>query len=267
MTLLGWASDTMRRILVENRSEVVPRPSSNDDEHCGSQSVSIIDSRLRFELDAALREYDGIVYEIGAIVRRIEQNFVLYFTLVGALLATQLLEVLDELDASLARDPWILLCLAIVLLYFPVTNAILSADMRVLALYVDSVWVPRVQKICSLADLQDPEFAKWDGRRPEHERGPLAFTKFRAQHFLQTRSTQMVLFPLWMFRFLLLFIASALVLAKLWGLDGRLDLGQWGAWGYWAGGTVYLLVAANVLVAYTRVGNLPLAYQGLVEER
>lgn len=272
MTLARWASRVPRRMFRRRGGRRVPSAESlsllvPSEEAAKVRSVSIVDSRLRFELDAALREYDGIVYEIGAVVRRIEQNFVLYFTLVAALLATQLLESLDNLDASLAEDPWILLCLAIVLLYFPVTNAILSADMRVLALYVDTVWVPRIQKICTLADSSDPQFENWEEERANHEKGPLAFGKFRAKLFFQTRRNTLVLFPLWMFRFLLLFIPSALVLAKLWGLEDRLDLARRGAWGYWIGGTVYLVVAANTLFAYLGIANVPPVYRRPVSER
>ena len=71
------------------------------------------------------------------------------------------------------------------------------------------------------------------------------------------------MYPLWIFRFLLLFAPSVLVLIKFFGLHGRVDLGSWAALGYWL--LLGLLSAVTVLIvlAYVSVANVPASYSVL----
>ena len=82
---------------------------------------------VRIAVDVLLAEYDCLRREIEIIKGQMERTYTYLFTLVAALIASQL--IAPENMRSLESHPSLFLLAAILTLWFPVQNSSLNADM------------------------------------------------------------------------------------------------------------------------------------------
>ncbi|MCP4307516.1 MAG: hypothetical protein GY788_22110 [bacterium] len=188
---------------IEKQPTPIPTPSAFNYEQ----------DSLRFVFELLLREYEFIRQEYDIAVRRIDQNFGFMFALMVAILATQLpTSISESINQFLVDNRIILLVGAIVLLWFPVNNAVLKSDLLAAALYNSEVYVPKVQRLAEQREIASEAglvYLDWvvETFEPNHQ-GPFAWDSYRADVLFRGGVRYAQLRVLWLAKDALLYLPS-----------------------------------------------------------
>jgi hypothetical protein len=209
-------------------------------------------------LDDLHRRQDEIQFRLGQET----QTFVLMFGAIAAIAGSQLLaQAAPHFAQAIHRNPWAIMLVALLFLWFPATNIVAWADISIAAAYINQVAAPRLRL---LIDVERKSLLtltlRQDIEREEHAvlgrwRSHLAWEAYRAENFYRRR-LKFALFPLWIFRTLLLFAPSAISVAFYSTLRfSRLPVGV--TWPDMLSSSAYAIILISIIIALFTTSNLP----------
>jgi hypothetical protein len=179
----------------------------------------------RWAFEILLAEFRALRAEIVTVKTQLERTYAYLFALIGAILASQLLDV--TAPAFLEEHVWIVATAALIAMWFPINHQLMSTDMILAGTYIRDVLAPKlnflaynsVRRQCSDGEI-DARLGWSDQMKGnlqgwiyvEMSRRPMSWEQFMAYMRLGDKRRGWIFLPLYVTRGLILYVPTLALL-------------------------------------------------------
>jgi len=181
----------------------------------------------RWAFEILLAEFRALREEIVSVKTQLERTYAYLFALIGAILASQLLDV--TASAFLEEHVWIVVTAALLAMWFPINHQLMSTDMILAGTYIRDVLAPKLNflaysSVTRHSPDQDSDIDArlgWsdtmkgnlkDGIYLEMSRRPMSWEQFMAYMRLGDGRRGWIFLPLYVTRGIILYIPTLALL-------------------------------------------------------
>jgi hypothetical protein len=202
------------------------------------QLTNFESSPLRWAYDVLLAEYNALRQEFLVLRQSIENTYQYMFVAVGAILASQLIS--NPAIKTLNQHPTVYLGGALVSLWFPLNNLVISVDLTSAGAYVREVLAPKINHLVEYLTteaarengIERDRLIGWNSSMshlvtngaPDGLRAPMSWEEFNPSLRYATRARRSILIPMYTLRSALLYAPSGILVARFVALSPTLSL-------------------------------------------